>query len=44
MEYWITFWTIVCVTGFVSFAITVFAIIPLGFRDIFRLFRKLRER
>jgi hypothetical protein len=41
MEGWITFWSIACVVGLVSFYLLVVAVIPLGARDLLRLFRHL---
>ena len=41
MENWIIFWKAVCIIGFSSFILTVIVIIPLGARDIFRLFNVL---
>ncbi len=41
MNGWITFWTIVCAAGFISFYLSVLVIIPLGARDLFALLRRL---
>lgn len=41
MQGWIAFWKAVCIIGFVSFYILVLVIIPLGARDLRRLFRHL---
>ena len=38
---WIKFWEAVLTIGFGSFAILVLVVIPLGARDVFRLFKKL---
>ncbi len=38
---WIKFWEAVLVLGFGSFALLVLIVIPLGARDILRLFKKL---
>ncbi len=38
---WIKFWEIILTIGFGSFAILVLIVIPLGARDVLRLFRKL---
>lgn len=38
---WIKFWEIVLTIGFGSFAILVLIVIPLGARDVLRLFKKL---
>jgi len=38
---WIKFWETVLTIGFGSFTILVLLIIPLGARDVFRLFKKL---
>ncbi len=38
---WIKFWEAVLTIGFGSFAILVLIVIPLGARDVFRLFKKL---
>ena len=44
MEGWITFWEVACLIGFVSFYVLVLAVIPLGARDLLRLFRHLSGR
>jgi len=44
MSGWVTFWTIACAVGFAAFYALVVAVIPLGARDIFRLFRHLSEQ
>lgn len=41
---WIKIWEIVLIVGFGSFAILVLTIIPLGARDVFRLFRALDSK
>lgn len=41
MDGWIAFWKIACIVGFVAFYILAVAIIPLGARDLLRLFRHL---
>ncbi len=38
---WIKFWETVLIIGFGSFAILVLIVIPLGARDVLRLFKKL---
>ena len=38
---WIKFWETVLTIGFGSFAILVLIVIPMGARDVFRLFKKL---
>jgi len=38
---WIAFWKIASTVGFVSFYILVLVVVPLGARDLFRLFRHL---
>ena len=38
---WITFWKYLLYVGFGSFAVLVLVVIPLGARDVFRLFKKL---
>ena len=38
---WIQFWEVVLMLGFGSFALLVLIVIPLGARDILRLFKKL---
>ena len=40
---WITFWKYVLIAGFSSFALLVIVVIPLGARDVFRLFKKLDD-
>ena len=40
---WIPFWETVLTIGFGSFALLVLLVIPLGARDILRLFRKLNK-
>ena len=44
MQFWITFWKYLCIIAIGSYVITVLVIIPLGGRDIFRLFRTLKQR
>ena len=41
MEGWINFWRVVCLIGFAAFYVLVLAVIPLGARDLLRLFRHL---
>ena len=41
MEDWITFWKLACCIGFAAFYLLTLAVIPLGARDLFRLFRHL---
>ena len=43
MEFWMTFWKYLCILAIGSYVLTVLVIIPLGGRDIFRLFRKLKD-
>jgi hypothetical protein len=43
MDGWIAFWKIACLVGFTAFYLLVAAILPLGARDLVRLFRHLRE-
>ena len=43
MDGWMTFWKIACIVGFAAFYLLVVAIIPLGARDLFRLFRHLER-
>lgn len=38
-----TFWKVACIVGFASFYLLVVAIIPLGARDLLRLFRHLER-
>ncbi len=38
---WIQFWETVLTIGFGSFALLVLVVIPLGARDVLRLFRRL---
>lgn len=38
---WIQFWKVVLTVGLGSFALLVLVVIPLGARDVLRLFRKL---
>ncbi len=42
MDGWIIFWKWAYLIGLVSFAALVVAVIPLGARDLFRLFRHLQ--
>ena len=44
MENWIAFWKWVCVGGAVSFYAVFLLLVPLGARDIFRLFKTLDRR
>jgi len=39
---WITFWLIACIVFFGAFALLALAVVPLGARDLLRLFRHLR--
>ena len=41
MDGWIAFWKIACLVAFSLFYVVVLAIIPLGARDLVRLFRHL---
>lgn len=41
---WLTFWEIVLTLGLSAFALLVLVVIPLGARDIRRLFAKLEEQ
>ena len=41
IDFFITFWKIICFIGFGSFILTVIIIIPFGAKDIFHLFRFL---
>lgn len=41
MDGWITFWRVACLIGFAAFYVLVLAVIPLGARDLLRLFRHL---
>ena len=43
MESWIEFWKYACLIGFGLFFLLALAIIPLGARDLGRLFRYLRR-
>lgn len=43
MTGWITFWKWACIVGIGSFFVMVLFVIPLGARDIVRLFRRLAE-
>ncbi len=43
MDGWIQFWKIACIVGFVLFYVVVVAVIPLGGRDLVRLFRHLNR-
>lgn len=44
MSGWIAFWKYACLIGFGAFYLLVLLVLPLGFRDLLRLFRHLRER
>ena len=44
MEAWVMFWEIVLILVFALFYVVVLFVIPFGFRDIFALFRKLRDQ
>jgi hypothetical protein len=41
METWAAFWKAACAIGFAAFYLLVLFIIPLGARDLIRLFRHL---
>jgi hypothetical protein len=41
VTHWALFWKCVCIIGFGSFVLTVLFIVPLGARDVLRLFRAL---
>jgi hypothetical protein len=41
MDGWIRFWTIARLVGFSAFGVLVVVIVPLGGRDLLRLFRHL---
>ena len=43
MDGWITFWKLACLIGFAAFYLLLLVVIPLGARDLVRLFRHLRE-
>jgi len=38
---WMTFWNIVLGIGFAAFAVVLLSVIPLGARDVMRLFSRL---
>ena len=38
---WMTFWNIVLGVGFAAFAVVLLSVIPLGARDVMRLFSRL---
>jgi len=40
---WITFWLMACIVFFGAFALLALVVLPLGFRDLLRLFRHLRQ-
>jgi len=40
---WITFWLMACIVFFGAFALLALIVLPLGFRDLLRLFRHLRS-
>lgn len=44
MNEWILFWKYLCGIGIFIYLVTLVMIIPLGARDIFRLFNTLRDR
>lgn len=44
MKNWIQFWMWVYIVGLSLFGLLFLSIIPLGLRDLFRLFRDLRGR
>jgi len=41
MDKWIEFWKVACIVGFSAFYLLVLIVIPLGGRDLLRLFRHL---
>jgi len=41
---WLIFWEIVLTVGLSAFALLVLAVIPLGARDVRRMFAKLDDR
>jgi len=41
---WITFWAVVLIVGLSTFLLLVLAVIPLGARDIKRMFTTLEDR
>ena len=43
MDGWIAFWKIACLVGFSLFYVVVLAVVPLGARDLARLFRHLNR-
>jgi len=43
MSGWITFWLMACIVFFGAFALLALVVLPLGFRDLIRLFRHLRS-
>ncbi len=43
MDGWIEFWKIACIVGFTGFYVLVAFVIPLGGRDLLRLFRHLER-
>jgi hypothetical protein len=44
MDAWIEFWKYACIVGFGAFYLLVLIVIPLGGRDLLRLFRRLGGR
>lgn len=44
MESWIAFWKYACIVGFGCFYLLAVVVIPLGARDLMRLFRRLSGR
>ena len=44
MDTWIIFWKYLYLIGMTSFYLMVIVIAPLGFIDIFKLFKKLNEK
>ena len=44
MNDWLSFWKVFCAVGVVSFYLIVLAMIPMGVRDLFDLFRTLNEQ
>ena len=44
MSEWVVFWKAVCILGLAAFYLLVVATIPIGLRDLIRLFRLQRLR
>ena len=44
MDQWIEFWKYACIVGFAAFYLLALIIIPLGGRDLLRLFKHLGGR